>query len=283
VEVLGDAKLFLEEMTRRVAASKDSIECLKSLPERRATIEKNKAAWEAELTAMTEDVSGPHAPKAGFMKPRQVLRALEKAMPNDAVVSTDIGNICSVANSYLRFEEGRRFLAPMSYGNCGYSSPVVMGAKVARPDLPCVGFSGEGAWGMQMMDTLTMLREKIPITQFVFNNGQWGAEKKNQVLWFGDRYVGTNLESPSFAEIAKAMGAEGIRVDSVDQVGDAFRKALDLQMKEGKPCIVECMVTKELDEPFRRDAMKLPRRHLARYKATEELSESATGQPTDTR
>merc|ERR1719171_1585030 len=153
------------------------------------------------------------------MKPRQVLQALADNMPDNAVVTTDIGNICSVANSYVMTDHPRHFLGPMSFGNCGYSSPAAMGAKVARPDLPCIGYSGEGAWGMQMMDTLTMIREKIPITQVVFNNGQWGAEKKNQVLWFGDRYVGTNLENPSFAAIAKAMGAEGIQVTDVSKVG----------------------------------------------------------------
>merc|ERR1719254_201550 len=146
-----------------------------------------------------------------------------------------------------------------------------MGAKVARPDLPCVAFCGEGAWGMQLMDTLTSLRESIPITVCVFNNGQWGAEKKNQVLWFGDRYVGTNLENPSFVDIAKAMGAEGIVVNDIKEVGPALQKAVDLQMKEGKPCIVELMCTKELGDPFRRDAMKLPVRHLARYKAPKSL------------
>merc|ERR1712050_331165 len=189
------------------------------------------------------------------MKPRAVLRELEKAMPENAVVSTDIGNICSAA----------------------------MGAKSARPDLPCIAYSGDGAWGMQLMDTLTMVRERIPITVCVFNNGQWGAEKKNQVLWFGDRYVGTNLENPSFVDIAKAMGAEGIVVNDIKEVGPALQKAVALQMKEGKTCIVELMCTKELGDPFRRDAMKLPVRHLERYKNTEEFAESKTEQPVDVR
>merc|ERR1719174_289471 len=154
------------------------------------------------------------------------------AMPKNAVVSTDIGNICSVANSYLRFENPRRFLAPMSFGNCGYSSPSAMGAKMARPDLPCVAYCGDGAWGMQMMDTLTMVRERIPVTVCVFNNGQWGAEKKNQVLWFGDRYVGTNIKNPSFSDIAKAMGAEGLVVNDITEVGPTLKKAVDMQMNE---------------------------------------------------
>ena len=75
------------------------------------------------------------------------------------------------------------------------------------------------------------MREKIPVTAVVFNNRQWGAEKKNQVLWFGDRYVGVNLENPSFAEVARAMGAEGVTIDDVSQVGDALRAATDAQVK----------------------------------------------------
>merc|ERR1719197_285104 len=270
-------------MQRRVDAQKDSVACLKTMAERKAAVKAHKDAWEKELDGMTYDKGGVHPPGEGLMKPRAVLRELEKAMPHNAVVATDIGNICSVANSYLRFDNPRHFLAPMSFGNCGYSSPAAMGAKVARPDLPCIGYSGEGAWGMQMMDTLTMIRENVPVTVCVFNNGQWGAEKKNQVLWFGDRYVGTNLESPSFAGIAKAMGAEGVQVSNAEEIGPALRAATDRQMKDGKTTVIELMCTKELGDPFRRDAMKLPRRLLDRYKATEEMEESRTQQPTDPR
>merc|ERR1711865_963927 len=161
------------------------------------------------------------------------------------------------------------FLGPMSFGNCGYSSPAAMGAKVARPDLPCVAFSGEGAWGMQLMDTLTSVRENIPITVIVFNNGQWGAEKKNQVLWFGDRYVGTDLESPSFAGIAKSMGAEGIVCETIGDVQDAVKLGIKNQMVDGKTTIIELITSRELGDPFRRDAMKLPRRLLEKYKHTD--------------
>jgi sulfoacetaldehyde acetyltransferase len=74
----------------------------------------------------------------------------------------------------------------------------------------CVSFhSCCGETGMSLNEVLTCVRETIPTTAVVFNNRQWGAEKKNQVLWFGDRYVGVNLENPSFAEVARSMGAEG--------------------------------------------------------------------------
>ena len=80
----------------------------------------------------------------------QVLRELERAMPEDAMVATDIGNSCSVSNGYLRFNTPRSYLAAMTFGNCGYAFPAAMGAKVARPDRPAVAYVGDGAWGMSL-------------------------------------------------------------------------------------------------------------------------------------
>jgi sulfoacetaldehyde acetyltransferase len=198
------------------------------------------------------------------------------------MVATDIGNSCSVSNSFLRFRHPRSFFAAMTFGNCGYALPAVMGAKVALPDRPAVAYVGDGAWGMSLNETLTCLREGIPTTAVVFNNRQWGAEKKNQVLWFGDRYIGVQLENPEggFAGIAKAMGAEGVQVSNLDEVGPALRAACASQ-KDGKTTIVEVLTTRELGDPFRRDAMKLPQRRLAKYQATNESAESATEQPID--
>jgi len=126
-----------------------------------------------------------------------------------------------------------------------------------------VAYVGDGAWGMSLNETLTCVRENIPAVAVVFNNGQWGAEKKNQVDYYSDRFVGTNLANPSYAEIAKAMGAEGIRVDHPDQVGDALRQAT----ASDRPTVLELMLTQELSEPFRRDALSKPVRHLDKYKA----------------
>jgi sulfoacetaldehyde acetyltransferase len=183
-------------------------------------------------------------------------------MPPDAMVSTDIGNVCSVSNSYLRFEQPQSFFAAMAFGNCGYAFPAAIGAKVARPDRPAVAYVGDGAWGMSLAEVLTCVRERIPATAVVFNNGQWGAEKKNQIDYYADRFVGTNLVNPSFAKIAEAMGAGGITVDHPDQVGDALRKAAS----SGQCTVLELMLTQDLAEPFRRDALKKPVRMLEKYK-----------------
>ena len=202
-----------------------------------------------------------------WLHPRQVLRELEKAMPARAMVSTDIGNINSVANSYLRFEEPRSFFAPMSWGNCGYALPTIIGAKKAAPDRPAISYAGDGAWAMSMSELMTAVRHDIPVTSIVFHNRQWGAEKKNQVDFYGRRFVAGELEGgENYSEIAKAMGAEGVRVDELAQVGPALIAAVDAQMNEGQPTVIEIMCTKELGDPFRKDALKTPTRYLDKYK-----------------
>jgi sulfoacetaldehyde acetyltransferase len=140
----------------------------------------------------------------------------------------------------------------MSFGNCGYSYPAAIGAKVGRPDRPAIAYVGDGAWGMSLAEVMTCVRENIPAIAVVFNNGQWGAEKKNQIDYFSNRFLGTNLKNPNFAEVAKAMGASGITVDHVDQLGDALKSAV----KSNKPTVINLMLTQELGDPFRRDAFK---------------------------
>eukprot|EP01127_Copromyxa_protea_P000665 TRINITY_DN1056_c0_g5_i1.p1 TRINITY_DN1056_c0_g5~~TRINITY_DN1056_c0_g5_i1.p1 ORF type:complete len:618 (+),score=166.11 TRINITY_DN1056_c0_g5_i1:355-2208(+) len=277
VGVCGDAGLAAQAILHLLKQRK--VACLSSADERKKTVAQRKKEWDAQLDDITN--SEP-ASVDGKMKPRQVLRALEKAMPENVMVSTDIGNVCSVSNSYLRFNKPRSFVAPMTFGNCGYSLPAIMGAKVAAPERPAVAYAGDGAWGMSAIEILTAVRENIPVTACVFSNKQWGAEKKNQVLWFGDRYVGSNLTHPDggFAGIANSMGATGIQVRSLDEVGDAFKSAIEAQMK-GQTTVLEFEISKELGDPFRRDAMRLPVRRLDKYAHTTLYEESATGQPTD--
>ncbi|HXR56431.1 MAG TPA: sulfoacetaldehyde acetyltransferase [Casimicrobiaceae bacterium] len=238
---------------------------------RLAALRDEKTEWERELDAWTQekdrwslDVSG----QSSHMHPRQMLRELERAMPDRAMVSTDIGNICSVSNSYLRFGRTRSMFAAMSFGNCGYAFPTIIGAKVAAPDRPAIAYVGDGAWGMSFGELQTCVRESIPVTAIVFNNGQWGAEKKNHVDFYNNRFIGVNLDrQPSWAAVAQAMGAEGVRVENVSDVGPALRNAVAAQ-REGRTTVLEMMVTRELGDPFRRDALSLPVRHLAKYKAT---------------
>ncbi|WP_181422153.1 sulfoacetaldehyde acetyltransferase [Halomonas sp. LBP4] len=275
VGICGDAKEAAEAITERLAGR--TLACDASKAQRAETIASEKAAWEQELDEWTHerdpysldaiDEAQGETPFSGgeYLHPRQVLRELEKAMPEDVMVSTDIGNINAVAHSYLRFEKPRSFFAPMSFGNCGYAFPTIIGAKVAAPHRPAIAYTGDGAWGMSLMETMTAVRHNIPVTAVVFHNRQWGAEKKNQVEFYNRRFVAGELDNQSFAEIGRAMGAEGITVDRLEDVGPALQKAVELQMIEGKTCIIEIMCTRELGDPFRRDALKKPVRLLEKY------------------
>lgn len=276
VGICGDAKAAAVALVTRLEGK--TLACDTTRAQRADTIATEKAAWEQELNEWTherdpfsldmiEEQKREKTPTGGsYLHPRQVLRELEKAMPPDVMVSTDIGNINSVANSYLRFEKPRSFFAPMSFGNCGYALPTIMGAKVAAPHRPAIAYAGDGAWGMSLMETMTAVRHDIPVTAVVFHNRQWGAEKKNQVDFYNRRFVAGELDNQSFAGIAKAMGAEGIVVDRLEDVGPALKKAVDLQMNEGKTCVIEIMCTRELGDPFRRDALAKPVRLLEKYK-----------------
>lgn len=272
VGICGDAKAAAQALSQRLEGK--TLACDASKETRAAEIQQEKAAWEKELDEWTHekdsfslDMIDEQSKEPGnYLHPRQVLRELEKAMPEDVMVSTDIGNINSVANSYLRFEKPRSFFAPMSWGNCGYAFPTIIGAKVAAPHRPAVSYAGDGAWGMSLMETMTCVRHNIPVTAIVFHNRQWGAEKKNQVDFYNRRFVAGELDNQSFAGIAKAMGAEGMVVDRLEDVGPALKKAVDMQMNEGKTTIIEIMCTRELGDPFRRDALSKPVRFLDKYK-----------------
>lgn len=267
VGINGDAKAAAAALLERLAGR--PLACSANQAERSQRIAAEKAAWEEELGAWTHErdpFSLEIARDSKFMHPRQMLRELERAMPENAMVSTDIGNVCSVANSYLRFEQPRSMFAAMSFGNCGYAFPVACGAKIAAPHRPAIAYVGDGAWGISLNELLTCAREKIGVTVIVFNNGQWGAEKKNHVDFYSRRFNAVNLDSPSWAAVAKAFGCEGMTVDRLADVGPALVAAVNAQ-PAGKCTVIEMMLTQELGDPFRRDALSKPVRHLEKYQA----------------
>ena len=236
--------------------------------QRKNTIATTKSAWAQELTSMTEeqDDAGTdwnvraRAAKPDWMAPRMAWRAIQAALPNDAIISSDIGNNCAIGNAYPSFNESRKYLAPGLFGPCGYGLPSIVGAKIGQPNVPVVGFAGDGAFGISVNELTAIGRGDWPaITQIVFRNYQWGAEKRNTTLWFDDNFVGTELnEGVSYAGIASACGLKGIVARTQDELTEALSQAIKDQMENGITTLIEAMINQELGEPFRRDAMKTP-------------------------
>lgn len=264
VGIVGDARKVAEGILARLSRTAGDA----GRSDRKALIAQTKSRWAQELAGMDHEQDDPgttwneraRAAKPDWMSPRMAWRAIQAALPKEAIISSDIGNNCAIGNAYPSFEAGRKYLAPGLFGPCGYGLPSVVGAKIACPDTPVVGFSGDGAFGIAVTELTAIGRPEWPaITQVVFRNYQWGAEKRNSTLWYDDNFVGTELnDNVSYAGIARACGLQGVVARTMDELRDALAKAIDDQMNHGKTTLIEAMINQELGDPFRRDAMKKP-------------------------
>lgn len=252
VGIIGDAKAASIEILKLL---EEAVGGRKPDEARIAELQARKEEWNREITDLAMVPGNP-------MNPRRVLYELAKALPADAIVATDIGNVASTANSYFNFNEGRKHIAALTFGNTGFSYPAALGAKLARPDCPVINIVGDGAWGMSLHEVSTAVQENIPVVACVFHNTAWCAEKKNQVDFYNNRFIGVDIEAPDFAEVAKAMGAFGRKVDQPEDVGPALLEAI----ASGRPAVLQFEVDgTQLAPPFRKDALKLPVRHLEKY------------------
>ncbi|MDG2231773.1 MAG: sulfoacetaldehyde acetyltransferase [Paracoccaceae bacterium] len=264
VGIIGDAKQVANSLLERLSDSAGE----SGRTERKAAIAQTKSTWAQQLSSMDHEEDDPGTTwnqrarddKPDWMSPRMAWRAIQSALPKEAIISSDIGNNCAIGNAYPTFEAGRKYLAPGLFGPCGYGLPSIVGAKIGCPNTPVVGFSGDGAFGIAVTELTAIGRsEWPPVTMIVFRNYQWGAEKRNSTLWYDDNFVGTELDTQvSYASIAKACGLQGVQAHTMDELREFLNSAITDQMSNGKTTLIEAMINQELGEPFRRDAMKKP-------------------------
>lgn len=252
IGIIGDAKAASVEIAKRL---KEKVPNKQFNSERIARVTNEKEQWEKELVDLAMVEGNP-------INPRRALLELTKVLPENAIVTTDIGNVSSTANAYLKFNSGRKHVAALTFGNTGFAYPSALGAKLANPNSPVVAIVGDGAWGMSLHEVSTAVEENIPVVACVFNNNAWCAEKKNQVDFYNNRFVGADIQNPDFAEVARSMGAQGISVDKPEDVGPAILRALE----SNKPTVIDIQVDgTQLAPPFRKDALKMPTRLLPKY------------------
>ena len=263
VGICGDAKLVSQQLLEKLSANAGD----NNREERKNLIHQTKSAWLQTLTSLDHEDDDPgtvwnkeaRERDADRMSPRQAWRAIQAGIPNDAIISSDIGNNCAIGNAYPTFEKGRKYLAPGLFGPCGYGFPSILGAKIGCPDTPVIGFAGDGAFGISMNEMSSCARKEWPaITMVIFRNYQWGAEKRNSILWFDDNFVGTELDPElSYAKVATACGLKGVTVKTMEETTAAIKQSCEDQ-KQGITTFIEVILNQELGEPFRRDAMKKP-------------------------
>jgi sulfoacetaldehyde acetyltransferase len=264
VGIQGDARLVAESILAQLDASAGQ----EGRSDRETLINEKKSSWATELASMVHEADDvgttwnqrARAAQPDRMSPRMAWSAIQRALPADAIISSDIGNNCAIGNAYPSFEEGRKYLAPGLFGPCGYGFPAILGAKIGRPDTPVVGFAGDGAFGISMNEMTACGRNDwLPVTMVVFRNYQWGAEKRNTTLWYDDNFVGTELNvGVQYAKVAEACGLVGVKVQTADELEKALASAVKGQMERNETTLIEVILNQELGEPFRRDAMKAP-------------------------
>ncbi|MEM8595836.1 MAG: sulfoacetaldehyde acetyltransferase [Pseudomonadota bacterium] len=265
IGIQGDARMVAEQILAEMPDTVDE----GARKARMEMVAEARSRWAQELTSMDhEDDSDEginwneraRAAEPDRMSPRQAWRAIMSGMPDDAIISTDIGNNCAIGNAYPMFEKGRKYLAPGLFGPCGYGLPSILGAKIGCPNVPCIGFAGDGAFGISMNELTACGRGEWPaITMVVFRNYQWGAEKRNSTLWFDDNFVGTELNlGVEYAKVADACGLKGVQTHSMEATTVALREAVRAQLEDNVTTLIEVVLNQELGEPFRRDAMKKP-------------------------
>jgi len=263
VGICGDAKMVSQQLLEKLSPKAGD----SGREDRKNLIHQTKSSWLQTLTSLDHEDDDPgtvwnkeaRERDKDRMSPRQAWRAIQAGMPDDVIISSDIGNNCAIGNAYPTFEKGRKYLAPGLFGPCGYGFPSILGAKIGCPDTPVIGFAGDGAFGISMNEMSSCAREDWPaITMVIFRNYQWGAEKRNSILWFDDNFVGTELDPElSYAKVATACGLKGVSVKTMDETTKAIKQSCEDQ-KNGITTFIEVILNQELGEPFRRDAMKKP-------------------------
>jgi sulfoacetaldehyde acetyltransferase len=264
VGIVGDAAKVADGITAQLADSAGDV----GRADRKSLIAQTKSAWAQELTSLDHEQDDPgtnwnvraREARPDWLSPRQAWRAIQSAMPENAIISSDIGNNCAIGNAYPSFPTGRKYLAPGLFGPCGYGLPSIIGAKIGQRDVPVIGFAGDGAFGISVNELTAIGRDEWPaITQIVFRNYQWGAEKRNSTLWFDDNFVGTELDMKvSYAGIANACGLKGVQAKTMDELTAMLNEAIKDQMENNVTTLIEVILNQELGDPFRRDAMKKP-------------------------
>ncbi len=173
----------------------------------------------AERDAEATDQSLP-------LHPRRVLGEIRTALPEDAIVTLDTGNVCLQAADRLAHYQSPALVTPLDFGLVGFGYAAALGAQAAAPSRPVISIMGDGGFGFTMAELTTAISYDLPVIAIVLDNGAWGAEKAYQQEYFGGRLIGAGIHNPPYDEYARICGARGFRVEKPGELSEALKAAL---------------------------------------------------------
>ncbi len=165
--------------------------------------------------------------KEGYLRAPDVVKALRKTLPREAIVTTEVGQCQMWAALHYDAYDPRTFFTSGGLGTMGWGFPAAIGVKAARPDVPVVDIAGDGSFGMTENSMATSVEEELPVVVVVLNNQMLGMVAQWQRLFFDHRYSAVKLKgNPDMVKLAQAYGAEGVRVDTLEKFEAAVRRAI---------------------------------------------------------
>jgi acetolactate synthase-1/2/3 large subunit len=199
-----------------------------------------KRRW-TQLKAEYQDrIFGAHG---DFSSPR-IIRKIRELLPAEAIVTTEVGQHQMWAELHFKVLKPRTFLTSGGLGTMGFGFPAAIGAKVAKPWVPVLDIAGDGSFLMTSDSLATSVQEGLPVIVCVFNNSSLGMVAQWQRSFYGGRYSGVWLGStPDFVQLAKSYGAEGVRVNGMED----FEKALKDALKSEVTTVIDIPISPEED------------------------------------
>ena len=210
--IVGDVKSVVEDMIER---AKDEIN------------PKNFNTWHEIIANYSRIHPLTYKDSDEVLKPQWIIEETARNLPNDAIVTTDVGQHQMWVAQYFPFKYPRTFLTSGGLGTMGYSLPASMGAKLAHPAKEVVNFVGDGSVLMNIQELMTMIQSNIKVIHIILNNGFLGMVRQWQSLFYGERFSSTNIElQPDFVKLIESFGGLGFRATNKEEFSSALKTAL---------------------------------------------------------
>lgn len=210
--IVGDVKSVVEDMIKR---AKDEIN------------PKNFNTWHEIIANYSRIHPLTYKDSDEVLKPQWIIEETARNLPNDAIVTTDVGQHQMWVAQYFPFKYPRTFLTSGGLGTMGYSLPASMGAKLAHPAKEVVNFVGDGSVLMNIQELMTMIQSNIKVIHIILNNGFLGMVRQWQSLFYGERFSSTNIElQPDFVKLIESFGGLGFRTTNKEEFSSALKTAL---------------------------------------------------------
>lgn len=186
---------------------------------------KTESAWIQRVRQARELINPPT--ECPEMKPKSLLQTLRKLLPENTIITTEVGQNQMWSALYFKTLKPRTFISSGGLGTMGFGFPASIGAKTACPDRPVFDIAGDGSFIMTEQELACSVIENIPVTVIVLNNGVLGMVAQWQRMFYKKRYMAVKLGTyPDFVKLAEAYGAQGLRAQSLIEFERAVKAAL---------------------------------------------------------